>query len=404
MFRVLLIKGLALIYISCAFNFLHAHGKPKVVKSERFTSSINRKIQFPNTERYKTLVLDPHTHSSFSDGHVWPRIRVEEALRDGLDALAITEHLEHLPHYIDLPFEDRNRAYQAALESNQDLALLVIPGAEITRDAPDNHYNALFINDANKLRSVPNKMVDITPKEQLMPLQDVFDEAKRQDAFMILNHAWWAYKTLSRSPAPTAFHILNAKNNKLQGMEIANKHSYSAEAFQTAIDLNLTLMGGSDIHELIDWEFHIADGGHRTVTLVLADKKTPESIHQALLDGRTIVWFKNQLMGLSKNLAPLLKASITVKSAEYRNQQQVLFVEIENHSDAEFQLRNLSQYAFYYNSSLIKLPPNSTSTLAVRTVKRASDISLKFEVLNTYVAPNQHAQITLTPSSIDLIK
>lgn len=28
------------------------------------------------------LVLDPHTHSVFSDSHVWPRIRVEEALHD----------------------------------------------------------------------------------------------------------------------------------------------------------------------------------------------------------------------------------------------------------------------------------------------------------------------------------
>ena len=52
-----------------------------------------RRISFPDTARYHTLVLDPHTHSSFSDGHVWPRIRIEEALRDGLDAIAITEHL-----------------------------------------------------------------------------------------------------------------------------------------------------------------------------------------------------------------------------------------------------------------------------------------------------------------------
>ena len=35
------------------------------------------------------LGLGPlHTHSVFSDGHVWPRIRVAEAIRDGLDAMA----------------------------------------------------------------------------------------------------------------------------------------------------------------------------------------------------------------------------------------------------------------------------------------------------------------------------
>ena len=51
-----------------------------------------RAIEFPDTAEFQTLVVDLHTHSVFSDGHVWPRIRIGEALRDGLDAIAITEH------------------------------------------------------------------------------------------------------------------------------------------------------------------------------------------------------------------------------------------------------------------------------------------------------------------------
>ena len=53
-----------------------------------------RAIEFPDTGEYRTLVVDLHTHSVFSDGHVWPSIRVGEAIRDGLDAIAVTEHLE----------------------------------------------------------------------------------------------------------------------------------------------------------------------------------------------------------------------------------------------------------------------------------------------------------------------
>ena len=49
-----------------------------------------RLIRFPDTKAYKTLTMDPHTHSTFSDGHVWPTIRIAEALKDGLDAIAIT--------------------------------------------------------------------------------------------------------------------------------------------------------------------------------------------------------------------------------------------------------------------------------------------------------------------------
>ena len=37
-------------------------------------------------------------HSVFSDGLVWPTVRVDEAYRDGLDAISLTEHIEYRPH------------------------------------------------------------------------------------------------------------------------------------------------------------------------------------------------------------------------------------------------------------------------------------------------------------------
>ena len=95
-----------------------------------------RKIIFPDTEEYLTLVFDPHTHSVFSDGHVWPKIRVGEAVRDGLDAMAITEHLEYQPHIADLPHKDRNRSFEEAADAARYSKLIVIPGAEITRKGP----------------------------------------------------------------------------------------------------------------------------------------------------------------------------------------------------------------------------------------------------------------------------
>ena len=52
-----------------------------------------RPITFPNFGTYQTLSTDLHMHTVFSDGSVWPDIRVQEALMDGLDAIAITEHL-----------------------------------------------------------------------------------------------------------------------------------------------------------------------------------------------------------------------------------------------------------------------------------------------------------------------
>ena len=84
-------------------GLIWSHGS---VKSEPDYKNSNGIINFPDTVDRLTLVADLHTHSIFSDGHVWPNIRVEEALRNGLDVLAITEHLEYQPHIAYIPNKD----------------------------------------------------------------------------------------------------------------------------------------------------------------------------------------------------------------------------------------------------------------------------------------------------------
>ena len=59
----------------------YSHGSAGSIPNDETS---NRAINFPDTKQYKTLVTDLHTHSVFSDGHVWPNIRVGEALRDGV--------------------------------------------------------------------------------------------------------------------------------------------------------------------------------------------------------------------------------------------------------------------------------------------------------------------------------
>ena len=111
----------------------------------------NIAFTYPHIEGYVTLKADLHIHTVFSDGNVWPTIRVQEALRENLDAISLTEHLEYQPHKDDIPHPDRNRAYYLALAEAKDHDLLIVPGSEITRSEPVGHSNAVFIQDANKL-------------------------------------------------------------------------------------------------------------------------------------------------------------------------------------------------------------------------------------------------------------
>src|SRR5512146_2199832 len=60
-------------------------------------------LMFPNLPGLVTLRCDLHTHTVFSDGDVWPTVRVQEAWRDGLDAIAFTDHIEYLRYRQDIP-------------------------------------------------------------------------------------------------------------------------------------------------------------------------------------------------------------------------------------------------------------------------------------------------------------
>jgi hypothetical protein len=55
-----------------------------------FAAAESRKdLNFPDILDYTTLKCDLHFHTVFSDGSVRPTVRVEEALRDGLDVISI---------------------------------------------------------------------------------------------------------------------------------------------------------------------------------------------------------------------------------------------------------------------------------------------------------------------------
>ena len=53
-----------------------------------------REIILPTIDGYTLYKADFHTHTIYSDGDVTPRQRVREAWYDGLDIVAITDHLE----------------------------------------------------------------------------------------------------------------------------------------------------------------------------------------------------------------------------------------------------------------------------------------------------------------------
>lgn len=402
-----------------------------------------RHIQFPDTANYQTLVLDLHTHTVFSDGHVWPTIRVSEALRDGLDGMALTEHLEFQPHLSDIPHPDRNRSYQEALRAAQGQPIEIIPGVEITRVGPPGHINAVFVKDANPLvkqrsESDPLPTAEFATKEEAVafsvessPLfhgahsavvdgktvwrpypdngtyqaimnfglassfdpREVLQVANDQGAFVFWNHP-----DFESVDAPlNKFHKSATKDGLLHGVEIANGDRYYENTHRLALKHDLALIGVSDVHELIDWYYRPEaefNPGHRPVTLVLAEGDSQEAMREALFARRSIVWWKDMLIGRKAHLDELLAASLSIASVD--DDRGGISVKIRNTSDAPFLLRQKSKLKLTKSASIIDIAPNGITELTLTVDDPEAPINFDFEVLNALVAPNKPARLKLS--------
>lgn len=316
---------------------------------------------FPDIPGYKTLICDFHTHTVFSDGQVWPSVRVSEAKRESINVIAITDHIEYLPHKNDLP-KNLNRSYEIAKGAARKSNVLVIKGAEITRDTPPGHYNTLFINDVNPLDN----------EDFLTQIEN----ANLQKAFVFWNHHTWKGQEKGKW---TDLQTTMLENGWLHGMEVANGGSYYPLAHEWCLEKGLTMLGNSDIHPpSIDHKY--APDNHRSLTLVFAKELTKESVREALDAGRTAVWYKNQLIGKEEILTELFRQIVKV---------------------SDFKVENGNLTCKLTNSALINLDLERKGTNGPEklTIPARSSINvnlngtdLKYSVKNFLTAPKQSLQ------------
>lgn len=338
-------------------------------------------IKIPDIPGYLTLKCDFHIHTVFSDGNVWPTIRVKEAWEQGLDAIAITDHIEYRPHSDDVK-SDHNRSYEIAKPLADKSGLILIRGTEITRKMPPGHLNAIFVTDANQLER-----------------DDWFEacqEAKKQGAFIFWNHPGWK----AQQPDKTLWwddHTRLLEAGLMNGIEAYNDHEFYPEALQWAQEKGLTLLGNSDIHDPIETSYDPADS-HRPVTLVFAKDRNEASIKEALLNSQTAIYFEDRLVGDKKFLEPIFNASIEILphklGLENKSSQ---FIQIRNKSDIDFVLKSkLNPNEYNYQKEVV-LKANQTTVISINgksdQVKNLSKLKLEYEVTNLTIAPEKCLQI-----------
>jgi 3',5'-nucleoside bisphosphate phosphatase len=318
-----------------------------------------RIVHLPNIPGYVTLKCDFHMHTVFSDGNVWPNIRVDEALRDGLDAIAITDHLEYTPKKDFVPV-DFNAAWKIAEGYAKERNLILVHGTEITRKMPPGHFNALFIKDAS-----------LIARDSVW---DSFAEAIKQGAFLQWNHPGWKSQEPDGIPKMYDIHKRLIKNGWLHGIEFFNDSEHYPLVFTFCLQNNLAIMANSDVHGIISERYSEPSYSNRPMTLVLAKERSHDSLKEALFAGRTLVWFKDILAGREEYARPFFYQCISVSKPFYQNDKSI-FIEVTNKSDIPFFLIN----------GVADAPPSIT--LAANSVTRVV-ISKKVKMPLVYDASN----------------
>ncbi len=362
------------------------------------TKKRNSKIHLPNIPSYITLKADFHLHTVFSDGHVWPSFRVWEAQRDGLDVISLTEHVAYEGYPEDIAY-NRERAFEIAEERATNTDILVIRGVEISPMVPPYHNNAIFLKNVDVLPhsyyiKTPDKFAmkdDISREELMAP----FLEVQKQGGFVFYNHPgykWWDKKDKELF---TDIHKELLSKGILGGVEVANAGQYNIIAHKMAEKYNLTMLSNSDAHYDIasvykDW--------HRPMTLVFSKAKTPEAILEALKARRTLVYFRDYLVGRQKEAEAFFKASLEIRAKrEMGNKAPRLKLILTNNSDVSYQLKCTSGYIIKdLPLGRLSLGANESVELLLDPVWEYSDsIALEMVVENVLVSPEEPLKITI---------
>ena len=339
-----------------------------------------KEIMIPSTlNGYNVYKADLHTHSIFSDGLVHPKWRVYEAWQDGLDVMAVTEHIEnrayenmfheYLKEYTDKEYQkgpaglknvDINFSIREAKKEAVKYGITIIPGSEITRSGSEvGHFNALFTTDNNLIYDED-------------PVQSIRN-AKSQGALVMHNHPGWRRKDIKMTPTEkTAY-----GEGLIDGVEVMNGGMFFPGIIDRVREYNQFIAANTDVHRTTACDYRLT-GADRPMTLILAKDKSLESLREALLQRRTIAFGFNTLCSSEELLRDFFHACVKVTRI---NETSVL-------------VTNMTSITFKLQQGKGRILNFDPFTSMVATVKKGSD-TVSYRVVNMWTGVDSHPVIEL---------
>lgn len=373
-----------------AQEFFQDYKNSEMLRPCGYQADYRKEIVLPQVNGYNVYKADLHSHTVFSDGQVMPELRVREAWKDGLDVIAITDHIEyrkneavmveHLVKYADKKHKeavnhripkngeitkdgimvDLNYSVKLAQKAAKGYGLTIIPGTEITRDVSKaGHYNALFTTD-NNLVFAPEAYQSIK-------------NAKAQGALVMHNHPGWLKTSLDYSDLDKIVY----EEGLIDGVEVMNGEEFYPGIIERTVEKNIFISANTDIHSTTSEEYRSV-GYDRPMTLILAKDKSLESLREALEQNRTLAFGFGTLCGAEQLLKDFFAAS----------------VKVERISPKVVQLTNLTSVSYTLQkdgSNQVVLP--SMSSIRVSVAKDAK--TLDMAVLNMWCGTQKHPVVEI---------
>lgn len=328
----------------------------------------------PDIPGYITLKGDFHVHTDFSDGTVWPTIRVDEAVREGVDIISLTDHVEYRPHKDYMKSEDHNQAYDIALPYAKARNVVLVKGVEITRPMPIGHLNCLFVSDVNKLTDAD--------------FMKVMEEANRQGAFVFWNHPGWKTQQPDGIPKFHPVHEELLKKGWLHGVEFYNTKAAYGFVLDWCKQRNLTVFSNSDVHIAVR-DFWELEDGKRPLTLVFAKERNVEGVRDALKNGRTLALFHGDSLGGRPEWAEAFFRSSVKVEPPHSEDKDVHWVQIVNNGSVPYRMYNVNQD---YEPKQMYVRPNAVTLIRV---SKSSPATHRFVVGNVLVGDKKSLEVEL---------
>ena len=333
-------------------------------------------LPVPDVDEFKTLKCDFHMHTVFSDGQVWPTVRVMEAYRQGLDVIAITDHDEVQPHDGDVS-TDLSRGHTIAKGRAEELGIMLIPGIEITKGV--GHFNALFVTDFNATKGLDARAA--------------LQEAKRQGAFVFLNHPRWRKTVPGFAEIPPLY-----DEGLFAGVELVTGRTVFKEVFPFIHDKNLTILCNSDIHS----PAADTDVIERPITLLFVRNADLEGVHEALEARRSAAWMGGQVWGAGQYLEGLWKGAISVENPKLAvsgtGRRWFTWLRLANRSAIAFDFKALRSPE-WLNVLEGRIKGQSIAGVSVSIDGNVPageyNVDLELEITNLHTAPDQNLAVTI---------